>query len=78
MQARDLFLEGVEHEQNGKLYEAILQYKKALHLVPDIEFKVFNFLKDKSSNTSLAVNSTSYRGSYIKQLVWNRILLQDR
>jgi len=38
--ARDLFLEGVEHEQNGELFEAIQKYRKAVNLVPDIEFKV--------------------------------------
>ena len=38
--ARDLFLEGVEHEQNGDLFEAIQKYRKAVNLVPDIENKV--------------------------------------
>ena len=51
-QARKLFLEGVELEQNGKLYDAILQYKKAVHLVPDIEIKVFNYLKDNGEATT--------------------------
>lgn len=59
--ARELFLEGVEHEENGRLYEAILQYKKALHLVPDIEFKVFNFMKEKGSNANSTINSSSYK-----------------
>jgi hypothetical protein len=52
----------VEHEENGRLYEAILQYKKALHLVPDIEFKVFNFMKEKGSNANSTINSSSYKG----------------
>ena len=39
--ARGIFLEGVEHEQNGELYEAIQKYRKAVALVPDIEFKAF-------------------------------------
>jgi len=38
--ARGFFLEGVEHEQNGELFEAIQKYRKAVNLVPDIEFKV--------------------------------------
>jgi len=38
--ARSFFLEGVEHEQNGELFEAIQKYRKAVNLVPDIEFKV--------------------------------------
>ena len=33
-------MEGVEHEQNGELFEAIQKYRKAVNLVPDIEFKV--------------------------------------
>ena len=32
-------MEGVEHEQNGELFEAIQKYRKAINLVPDIEFK---------------------------------------
>jgi len=39
------FMEGVEHEQNGELYEAIQKYRKAINLVPDIEFKVFELNK---------------------------------
>ena len=35
-----MFLEGVEHEQNGDLFEAIQKYQKAVNLVPDIENKV--------------------------------------
>ncbi|KAI4475720.1 hypothetical protein M0802_015056 [Mischocyttarus mexicanus] len=34
--------EGVEHEQNGKLYEAIQFYKRAVQLVPDIEFRLYD------------------------------------
>ena len=29
----------MEHEQNGELFEAIQKYRKAINLVPDIEFK---------------------------------------
>ena len=56
----------MEHEENGKLYEAVLQYKKALHLVPDIEFKVFNFLKEKGSTANVTINSSSYKGENTK------------
>lgn len=38
--ARELFLRAVEEEQNGAVYEAIKYYKSAMHLVPDIEFKI--------------------------------------
>ena len=56
--ARDLFLAGVEYEQNGKLYEAVLQYKKALHLVPDIEFKVFNLMKESGASANLTIKGS--------------------
>ena len=36
IQARELFLQGVEFEQDGKLFDAILKYKKAVHLVPGL------------------------------------------
>ena len=45
LQARQYFLEGVEHEQNGELFEAIQKYRKAVALVPDIEFKTFEHTK---------------------------------
>lgn len=54
-EARQLFLKGVEFEKNGELYDAIQFYKKAVALVPDIEFKAFKYAKsnettdDKSS-----------------------------
>ncbi|KAL6086272.1 hypothetical protein STEG23_007281 [Scotinomys teguina] len=40
LQARELFLKAVEEEQNGALYEAIKFYRRAMQLVPDIEFKI--------------------------------------
>lgn len=42
-----LFLKGVEHEQTGKLYEAIQFYKRAVQLVPDIEFRLYESSKPK-------------------------------
>lgn len=44
-QAKVLFLKGVEHEQSGKLYEAIQFYRRAVQLVPDIEFKLYESSK---------------------------------
>ncbi|XP_012695892.1 F-box only protein 9 [Clupea harengus] len=38
--ARGLFLRAVEEEQNGSVYEAIKFYRRAMQLVPDIEFKI--------------------------------------
>lgn len=42
-----LFLKGVENEQNGKLYEAIQFYRRAVQLVPDIEFRLYDANKGK-------------------------------
>lgn len=42
-----LFLKGVENEQNGKLYEAIQFYRRAVQLVPDIEFRLYDASKVK-------------------------------
>lgn len=39
-QARKLFLKGVEMERSGKLYEAIQFYRRAVQIVPDIEFRL--------------------------------------
>ncbi|KAJ8416026.1 hypothetical protein AAFF_G00380480 [Aldrovandia affinis] len=38
--ARELFLKAVDEEQNGAVYEAIKYYRRAMQLVPDIEFKI--------------------------------------
>ncbi|KAF7656209.1 hypothetical protein LDENG_00045160 [Lucifuga dentata] len=38
--ARELFLRAVEEEQDGAVYEAIKYYRRAMQLVPDIEFKI--------------------------------------
>lgn len=39
-------MNGVEHEQTGKLYEAIQFYRRAVQLVPDIEFKLYESSKN--------------------------------
>ena len=41
--ARDLFMQGVEYEQDGKLYEAVRYYRKAEKLVPNIEQQAYKF-----------------------------------
>jgi len=41
--ARDLFMLGVESEQDGRLYEAISYYKKAEKLVPNIELQAYKY-----------------------------------
>jgi F-box protein 9 len=47
LQAKRLFLKGVENEQSGKLYEAIHFYRRAVQLVPDIEFRLYDASKLK-------------------------------
>jgi len=47
MKARELFLQGVTLEENGKLYEAIRFYKRAESLVPDIERQTFVYTRKK-------------------------------
>lgn len=44
-------MNGVEHEQEGKLYEAIQFYRRAVQLVPDIEFKLYESSKNISRGT---------------------------
>nr|CAD7573266.1 unnamed protein product [Timema californicum] len=46
-EAKYLFLKGVENEQNGTLYEAIQFYRRAVQLVPDIEFRLYDASKPK-------------------------------
>lgn len=51
-QAKQLFLQGVCAEQNGCLYEAVHFYKRAIQLVPDIEFQVSSDASSKSNQNS--------------------------
>lgn len=41
-QAKLLFLEGVDLERKGKCFEAMRLYRKAVQLVPDIEYKIYS------------------------------------
>jgi F-box protein 9 len=58
-----LFLKGVENEQNGKLYEAIQFYRRAVQLVPDIEFRLYDANKLKPKERQEVDNSEG--NSYI-------------
>uniref|UniRef100_UPI00398F2E75 F-box only protein 9 isoform X3 n=1 Tax=Pristiophorus japonicus TaxID=55135 RepID=UPI00398F2E75 len=49
--AKELFLKAVEQEQNGAVYEAIKYYRRAVHLVPDIEFRI-NYAHSPESDGS--------------------------
>lgn len=48
--AKSLFLKGIEYEERRKFYEAIQFYKRAVLLVPDIEFRLYESTKLKSSD----------------------------
>ncbi|RXM30763.1 F-box only protein 9 [Acipenser ruthenus] len=47
--ASKLFLKAVEQEQNGAVYEAIKYYRRAMQLVPDIEFRI-NYTRSPDSD----------------------------
>ncbi|XP_070533439.1 F-box only protein 9-like [Ptychodera flava] len=49
--AKHLFLQGVNAEKNGDLYEAIRYYRQAVQLVPDIEFKITDYVGGGSAVT---------------------------
>jgi len=49
-QALKIFLQGVEDEEEGKLYEAIVKYKKAIHLMPDVERKAFDITSKRAKS----------------------------
>ncbi|XP_076229262.1 F-box only protein 9 isoform X2 [Nomia melanderi] len=51
--AKSLFLTGIEYEQNRKFYEAIQFYKRAVQLVPDIEFRLYESTKMKPIDDNL-------------------------
>jgi len=55
-QARALFLQGVQYEESGKLFEAIRCYKRAERLVPNIELETFDYtgrnMKKKSPSVA--------------------------
>jgi hypothetical protein len=57
LQAKRLFLKGIENEQNGKLYEAIQFYRRAVQLVPDIEFRLYDASKLKPRERQEIENS---------------------
>nr|CAI5853652.1 unnamed protein product [Callosobruchus analis] len=57
--ARELFLKGVEMEKASKLYEAIQYYKRAVQLVPDIEFKLEQTVKPKLRERQYTENDES-------------------
>lgn len=51
-QARYLFIQGVNAEHNGRLYDAIKYYRRAVQLVPDIEFRIQDYRPRRQSETT--------------------------
>lgn len=47
--AENLFRSAVELEQRGKVYDAVPLYRKAVQIVPDIEFKYYEQQKKKTT-----------------------------
>lgn len=54
-QARRLFTEATELEKLGKVFEAMHLYRQATHIVPDIEFKIYETLKTQASDNNNAI-----------------------
>lgn len=58
--AKVLFQQGVDFERKGKCYEAIRMYRKAIQLVPDIEFKMYSqTVQQKKNRADLKNNNIS-------------------
>lgn len=48
--AKKYFLQGVELEKRGKVFEAIRLYRRSMQLVPDIEFKIYEATKQAAGS----------------------------
>ncbi|XP_031631673.1 F-box only protein 9 [Contarinia nasturtii] len=64
-QAEALFMQGVELEKKGKVFEAMRMYRKAVHIDPDIEFKMYDKLKTTIhlANNIVETNPTTNQSS---------------
>lgn len=58
--AKNLFLKGIESEQSRKFYEAIQFYKRAVQLVPDIEFRFYESTNLKTTDDSVETLDNDY------------------
>lgn len=45
-------MQGVELEKKGKVFEAMRMYRSAVHIDPDIEFKMYEALKTTTQSTN--------------------------
>lgn len=65
-QAKLLFQQGVDLERKGKCFEAIRLYRRAIQLVPDIEFKMYTqqkASKDVANNNKKLKESSAEPGT---------------
>lgn len=74
--AKRFFIRGIEMEKSGKMYEAIQFYRRAVQIVPDIEFKVEIaskprpkecFLEHTEDGECVNINSNNMKYIYIYQ-----------
>ena len=66
-EAMQYFKEGAFLEQKGKLYDAVMCYRKATQLVPDIEFKMYHLeqkLFNQKNDQENKQNSTLENNNY--------------
>lgn len=56
-QAKSLFQQGIDLERKGKCFEAIRLYRRAIQLVPDIEFKMYSQQQQKQAAKDVANNN---------------------
>uniref|UniRef100_A0A4W3JBG2 F-box only protein n=1 Tax=Callorhinchus milii TaxID=7868 RepID=A0A4W3JBG2_CALMI len=78
--AKELFLKAVEQEQNGAVYEAIKYYRRAMQLVPDIEFKITYTRTPESDGSGKAYKEDKGKASEITDLLpyfQQQLTLQD-
>lgn len=54
--ATALFIQGTEMERKGKVFEAMSLYRRAIQLVPDIEFKIYETSKKQTSEKTMQEN----------------------
>lgn len=55
VQAEKLFMQGVELEKTGKVFEAMRMYRRAVHIDPDIEFKMYDKLKSTMHSANIKI-----------------------
>lgn len=60
-QAKALFIQASELERMGKVFEAMHLYRRAVQIIPDIEFKIYESTsKQSKEETAQKGSSTTY------------------